>query len=475
MSKIYVGGVQGVGKGAVIENCQLGGFKVLNFAEAMRQELRKEYNHDEMLTKLSQSKRSELRNTVFEALKTDEDSLIVDGHYALPIKNEDSKILDFEEGIPQEYRSVFDMYVLLEAPPEEILSWRTRDASRIRSVKLLEIRLELEKERAAFNEIIASGFQGSILQNTDIETTSRNLYKLISENKDMDEKATLADAKVKEVTINSIVIKSKLPGTDFVVNPYVGCLHGCIYCYATFMKRFTNHTEKWGTFVDVKINAAERIGNVDRLKGKKILFSSVTDAYNAPEAKYKITRQILEKLSEINPQPKIEILTKSRLVIRDIDIIKRFEDATLGVSMSTLNEKYSKMLEPMASLPRLRLDTLKRCKEAGLKTYIFLSPIFPYITEVEKIMENAVPYVDYFMFENLNVRPANRSNVYNFIRKTRPDLLENYKNIYERKDYSYWNSLEETIKKLGEKYGKETRIFFHHGGFDKQTTEGQQS
>ncbi len=133
---------------------------------------------------------------------------------------------------------------------------------------------------------------------------------------------------------------------------------------------------------------------------------------------------------------------------------------TVGVSIATLNEEYSRILEPMAALPKLRLDALKKCKEAGIKTYVFVSPILPYITEINKIID--LTYVDFFMFENLNLRPTNRNKVYNFIREHEPELLPRYKQIYEHKDNSYWNELREEIKRTC----KEARIYFHHGGFN---------
>lgn len=271
------------------------------------------------------------------------------------------------------------------------------------------------------------------------------------------------EMRVKEINVKGIITKSSLPDTDYVINPYIGCQHGCIYCYSEFMKRFTGHHEDWGEFVDVKINAPELIKTYGQYKGKRILFSSVTDPYQPLEAKYKLTRKILEKL--IEEQPKIEILTKSKLVVRDIDILKQFEDVTVGISISTLNERYSRELEPMASSPKLRLEALKKCKEAGIRTYVFISPIFPYITEVDEIINLADPYADFFMFENLNLRITNRKKVYNFIKKYKPEVLSKYKKIYEKRDNSYWDELKEKIKKICESYKKEARIYFHHESF----------
>ncbi|MBL7051848.1 MAG: radical SAM protein [Nanoarchaeota archaeon] len=268
--------------------------------------------------------------------------------------------------------------------------------------------------------------------------------------------------KIKEVEVKSIITPSKLPDADFVINPYIGCLHACIYCYADFMKRFTGHgDEKWGDFVDVKINAVSVLGNLNKIKDKTILFGSVTDPYHPIESKYKITRNILKAL--VNEKTKIEILTKNGLVARDIDILQKFDDITIGFSLAILQDSLSKKLEPFASSPQIRIKALKECKEAGLKTFVFLSPIFPYISEIEEIIEETKDYVDYYMFENLNVRANNRVKVYNFIKENFPDLLEKYKEIYDQGNLEYWDELKEKIQKLCKKHSKEARIYFHHG------------
>ena len=271
---------------------------------------------------------------------------------------------------------------------------------------------------------------------------------------------------IQEIESKSILTKSNIPNVDLVVNPYVGCEHECIYCYADFMKRFTNHHEPWGEFLDVKINGPELVKPRGQYNGKEILFSSVTDPYLPHERKFELTRAILKKLVE--HQPKISILTKSELVQRDIDIFKQFHDIDIAISVSTINTELAKQLEPRASLPFRRFDALKACQNEGLTTHIFISPILPYITEIEQIMEMMADHVKYFSFENLNVRPNNRKRIFQFIKKIRPDLLSEYKKIYGRPpDTLYWDLLAEKIYELEKKFNKKCYIHFHHGGFSK--------
>lgn len=111
--------------------------------------------------------------------------------------------------------------------------------------------------------------------------------------------------RIREVKAKSIIIRSNLPATDYVADPYVGCQHACIYCYSEFMKRFTNHHEAWGTFVDVKTNAPDIVKPM-KYSRKRILLSSVTDAYQPIEKRYELSRRLLIEL--VPAQPKMEVL-----------------------------------------------------------------------------------------------------------------------------------------------------------------------
>jgi len=172
------------------------------------------------------------------------------------------------------------------------------------------------------------------------------------------------------------------------------------------MKRFTGHGEDWGDFIDVKINAPNLIPSINDQKpskysGKKILLSSVTDPYIPIEGKYEITRGILQKL--IPHQPDLSILTKSDLVLRDLDLIKQFKNREIGFSFSSLEEYIRMEVEPRASPIDKRLNALKMVHEKGVRSYVFISPIIPFITDWKDIINKTSNYTYYFMFENLNV------------------------------------------------------------------------
>lgn len=261
----------------------------------------------------------------------------------------------------------------------------------------------------------------------------------------------------------SIITKSNIPSIDYVINPYIGCQHGCIYCYAEFMIRFTDHKgDKWGDFLDVKTFDLNAI-KPEKYNGKTILLSSVTDPYIPLEIKYQNTRKILERL--VRTGAEVSILTKSKLVVRDIDLFKKFKNIEVGISINTLNEDFASKIERTASKPKERLEALKQISEAGIKTYTFISPFFPEITDFKAIIEESVDYTDYYMFENLNFRPHNVPRIMRIIKENYPKLLSKYKEI--QYNSSYWDFIEMEIKDYCESKKLNYSIEFHHGGFSK--------
>jgi len=271
--------------------------------------------------------------------------------------------------------------------------------------------------------------------------------------------------KIKEIKAKSIIVKTCLPEGDFVINPYTGCMHGCKYCYARFMKRFTGHTEPWGSFVDIKINAPDLVPtNTNKYKNKFITIGSVTDPYQPIEKEYKITQKILEKLIPL--QPHLDIMTKSDLVVRDIDLFKQFKNCIVAISLSVLDDKTRTELEPLASSINKRIKALKDLHRAGIKTALFISPIFPRITDWKSLIQKTKSFVDEFWLENLNLYPSIRREVYTFLEKNGPELIQQYKEIYT-KNNNYWIMEENNIKKFCKKMNIKFKIYFHHKGKNK--------
>ena len=266
--------------------------------------------------------------------------------------------------------------------------------------------------------------------------------------------------KVKEISAKNIITKSNLPDADFVINPYIGCAHSCIYCYARFMKRFTGHSEKWGEFVDVKVNSCETIPvKSKKILNKSVFMSSVTDPYQPLERKYQITRKILHKIVDL--EPNLSIQTKSSLIVRDIDILKEFKNCKVGMTITTLDDAVRKQVEPNTSSVEKRLAALKQLKDAGLENYVFIGPILPFITDWRQIVETTKDYVDCYMFENLNMHGTISMDIYNWIGRDHNYLLDQYKSINKAKQ-AFWNNMEIEIEQFCMDHGIAFKMYFDH-------------
>ncbi|MCP4023292.1 MAG: radical SAM protein [Desulfobacteraceae bacterium] len=265
---------------------------------------------------------------------------------------------------------------------------------------------------------------------------------------------------INKIQTKSVITKSNLPDADFVINPYIGCTHSCIYCYARFMKRFTGHQEKWGQFLDIKLNSSETIPkNSKKIKNKSVFISSVTDPYLHLEKKYKITRKILKKILPL--EPNLSIQTKSSLIVRDIDILKEFANCRVGMTITTLNDAIRKQVEPNTAPIEQRLAALKKLKQSGISTYIFIGPILPFITDWKKIVENTKEIADSYMFENLNMHGTISHDIYTWIKRDHDHLLDKYASLSKNKA-AFWNDMEIEINEFCTNQNIDFKLYFDH-------------
>ena len=261
----------------------------------------------------------------------------------------------------------------------------------------------------------------------------------------------------KKIIAKDYLTKSNLPASDYVINPYVGCPHGFKYCYASFMKRFTGHEEEWGTFIDIK--SCSKPISEKRLKGKTVFLSSVTDCYNQYEEKYCITQNILKQMVDI--ECTVNISTKSSLILRDMDLLKQFKDLTVSFSINTLDEDFRKDMDNASSIAE-RLNALKVLHENGIYTILFLSPIFPGITDYREIIENSRSFVEEYWFENLNLRGSYKRKILEYVNEKYPQYVDLYKQIYLCGEKEYWNRLAVEIEDYCSEHSiKHTNFFYH--------------
>ncbi len=209
-------------------------------------------------------------------------------------------------------------------------------------------------------------------------------------------------AAITEIETASALVRSRIPGVGFVINPYLGCGHGCRYCYAEFMRRHSrfNRESRWGEFVEVKKNivgvlAAEL---ARKRKSGSVFLSSVCDPYQPAEKDYRLTRDCLELLR--NYGWGISILTRSPLVLRDTDILRTALDCRVGFSVPTDDDRVRRLLEPAAPPIPARIDALRRLREAGIKTWAFIAPMLPMAPE--RLYRLLNPVVEEVMIDPLN-------------------------------------------------------------------------
>jgi DNA repair photolyase len=182
--------------------------------------------------------------------------------------------------------------------------------------------------------------------------------------------------KTREIFSRTILTKTGISSFDYCINPYVGCGHGCRYCYASFMKRFTGHSEPWGEFVDVKVNAPQVLRRqLKRARPGSVLLSSVTDPYQPLEKTYRLTRGCLEALLEHDFS--VDLLTRSPLCLRDLDLIRQFKKIEVGFSLGTHDERIKAVLEPHCPSLKSRVEALRILHQAGVPTYAFIGPMLP--------------------------------------------------------------------------------------------------
>jgi len=207
---------------------------------------------------------------------------------------------------------------------------------------------------------------------------------------------------IREIKAKTILSNSQV--YDYSLNPYTGCEHGCVYCYARFMKRFTGHKERWGDFVNVKINAPELLEvEIKKKKKARVWISGVCDPYQPVERRYRLTRRCLEILIH-NDWP-VTIQTKSPLVLRDMDIIKRSDKLEIGFTITTSDERIRRIFEPGAPSISSRVEAVGKLHDLGMRTFVMIAPVLPGAEYIPNLLRGKV---DYVIIDRLNYHYADR-------------------------------------------------------------------
>ena len=216
------------------------------------------------------------------------------------------------------------------------------------------------------------------------------------------DKRIVIDMIVREVQAKTILSRSKV--FDYSLNPYIGCEHGCTYCYARFMKRYTGHTEDWGEFVDVKTNVASLLQReIKKKQIGRVWISGTCDPYQPLEMRYKLTKRCLEILLE-NRWP-VTVQTKSPLIKRDLELVRKFHNIEVGFTITTADENIRKIFEPNAPPVGERVETLNELRSSGIKTFVMIAPLLP---KAEGLVAQLTGKVDYVLIDKMNYHYADR-------------------------------------------------------------------
>lgn len=258
--------------------------------------------------------------------------------------------------------------------------------------------------------------------------------------------------KITEKPCKTAISKTGIQEYDFVINPYIGCQHACVYCYANFMRRFSGHLQdRWGTFVDVKVNLLEvlRAELAKRKKGGVIWLSSICDPYQPIEQRYQLTRGIIRLVSE-HPEFSISILTKSTMVLQDLELLQNMrERLEVGFTITTFSREAQRHFEPYASPVDERLKALKTLHDAGVNTWAFIAPMLPYATEegLEMGLQClAECKVRRLLTDRYNARGMVIGQTLDAYHRWRPDLTQQALRDLLWKHDEYYRELDEKIQ-----------------------------
>lgn len=248
--------------------------------------------------------------------------------------------------------------------------------------------------------------------------------------------------KIIEIEISSALSPSGLPDIDYALNPYLGCYHGCLYCYARLYTRDRYISDNWGEVVAVKKNLLSVLQReVNSVKRGVVGVGTITDPYQPVEAIYKLSRGSIEILA--TKKFPISIQTKSSLILRDIDLLTKYRDLIdVGITITSTDNSMT-FLEPRASPPWARINAIRKLSEAGVKVWIFFGPIVPGINDdintIREILTIAKETNSMLYYDSLHIKPFMLRNEY----------LMNI--VKEVKRYR-WNDLFSMIKSLCREY-----------------------
>jgi len=252
--------------------------------------------------------------------------------------------------------------------------------------------------------------------------------------------------------LNRITTKDKLFNGNYTLDPYQNCGFGCRYCDSTYDET-----------IYIKTNAAQILKKeLETTEKGIIIVGSVVDPYQKAEESYNITRNLLEIIEQFDFP--CHILTKSNLVLRDIDILSKMNNCAVTMSMATTNQSVSDIFEKDVPLPMERLETIEKLSKIGIKSGLAVIPILPFIVEdeLENIVKSAKKHkAHYILHKHLELKGDQKGIFMKILEEFYPNLVEKYERLYKDSympDDTFISKINSTIEKLCVKYKLKNKI-----------------
>ncbi|MDB5094629.1 MAG: hypothetical protein JWO85_2730 [Candidatus Eremiobacteraeota bacterium] len=256
-----------------------------------------------------------------------------------------------------------------------------------------------------------------------------------------------SDVRVVEVAAKSALNRVSRMGFRWSLNPYTGCAHQCVFCYArgTHAYRDLDGVREWGSALGVKVNIA-RVLRAELARPswrpEEIAIGTATDPYQALEGRYRLMRGILAALRDARAP--FHITTRSPLIVRDLDLLAacaRRADVGVAVSIATLDERLAREIEPTVAPPRQRLRAVRALADAGIRVAVAVAPVLPGITDSPDALAAVVRAAadagaSHVWHGALNLGAVTRDAYFAFLSTSRPELVERYTRLFARGRYA---------------------------------------
>jgi len=251
--------------------------------------------------------------------------------------------------------------------------------------------------------------------------------------------------KVSTCSYRPILVPCSLENFDYQVDPYVGCEHNCLYCYVLNQAE-TDWTKEICVYSDI---TGQLSGELEKISPQKIYMGYYTDPYQPREADLNQTRKVLKLFLE--KEFSASILTKSDLVVRDIELLKGMDHASVSVSVAFNDNHIRQQFESKTIDTEARIRALQKLRQAGIQTSALICPVIPYITDVTPLIDMLEPHTDAIWIYGLSINERsdrNWQNVQDILNTHFPNLKEQIETVLFTQEHSFWAELRQQLTEL---------------------------